>query len=53
MLVQGMSHQEKAPRWTQETLERIYLLAGLGMPRGPPGGALGGGWVEGSLGFHA
>ncbi|KAI3359905.1 hypothetical protein L3Q82_014245 [Scortum barcoo] len=31
-----MSHQEEAPGKTQDTLERLCLSAGLGMPRGPP-----------------
>ncbi|KAI3351343.1 hypothetical protein L3Q82_005884 [Scortum barcoo] len=31
--VPGMSHQEEAPGKTQDTLERLCLSAGLGMPR--------------------
>ncbi|KAI3354637.1 hypothetical protein L3Q82_019141, partial [Scortum barcoo] len=38
---------------TQDTLERLCLSAGLGMPRGPPGRAGGSVWGEGSLGISA
>ncbi|KAI3368383.1 hypothetical protein L3Q82_008085 [Scortum barcoo] len=31
-----MSHREEAPGKTQDTLERLCLLAGLGTPRVPP-----------------
>ncbi len=37
--VPGTSHQEETPGKTQDTLERLYLRTGLGMPRYPPGGA--------------
>ncbi|KAK3531365.1 hypothetical protein QTP70_018164, partial [Hemibagrus guttatus] len=33
--VPGMPHREEAPGKTQDTLERLCLLAGPGMPRGP------------------
>ncbi|KAI3360742.1 hypothetical protein L3Q82_012979 [Scortum barcoo] len=39
-----MSHREEASGKTQDTLERLCLSAGLGMPRGPPGRAGGSVW---------
>uniref|UniRef100_A0A3P9HS93 C-type lectin domain-containing protein n=1 Tax=Oryzias latipes TaxID=8090 RepID=A0A3P9HS93_ORYLA len=48
-----MSHWAEAPGKTQDTLERPRLSAGLGTPRGPPRGAGGSGWGEGSLGISA
>ncbi|MEQ2253627.1 hypothetical protein ILYODFUR_034170, partial [Ilyodon furcidens] len=47
--VPGTSHQEEAQGTAQDTPERC-LLAGLGMPWAPPGGAGGGFWGEGHLG---
>lgn len=38
-----MFHLEEAPGKTQDALERLYLLAGLGMPWCTPGKAGGGG----------
>ncbi|KAK3508838.1 hypothetical protein QTP70_009889 [Hemibagrus guttatus] len=38
---------KKAPGKTQDTLERLCLLAGLGTPRGPSGRAGGSVWGEG------
>ncbi|KAK3543164.1 hypothetical protein QTP70_012267 [Hemibagrus guttatus] len=45
--VPGMPHREEAPGKTQDTLERLCLSAGLGMPRGPSGRAGGSAWGEG------
>ncbi|KAK3572560.1 hypothetical protein QTP86_000430 [Hemibagrus guttatus] len=45
--VPGMPHWEEAPGKTQDTLERLCLSAGLGMPRGPSGRAGGSVWGEG------
>ncbi|KAK3507556.1 hypothetical protein QTP70_028451 [Hemibagrus guttatus] len=42
-----MRHQEEAQRKTQDTLERLYLSAGLGTLQGPSGRAEGSVWVEG------
>lgn len=39
------------PGQTQDTLERLCLLAGLGTPSDAPGRLGGSGWGEGSLGF--
>ncbi|KAK3506693.1 hypothetical protein QTP70_015431 [Hemibagrus guttatus] len=41
--VPGMPHREEAPGKTQDTLERLCLLAGQGTPRGPSGRAGGSG----------
>ncbi|MEQ2315050.1 hypothetical protein AMECASPLE_018248, partial [Ameca splendens] len=38
---------------TQDTLEGLCLLAGLGTPWAPPGGAGGGVWGKGRLGVSA
>lgn len=38
-----MSHEEESPGQTQDTLERLYLSAGLGMPQYCPGYAGGSG----------
>ncbi|KAK3530195.1 hypothetical protein QTP86_018065 [Hemibagrus guttatus] len=49
--VPGMPHRDEAPGKTQDTLERLCLSAGLGMPRGPSrraGGSVSG---EGGLGI--
>ena len=43
----------RRPRKTQDMLERLCLLAGLGTPRGPPGRAGGSGRRQGLLGFSA
>ena len=51
--VPSMSGQEEAPRKTQDTLEWLCGLAGLGTPWGPPGRAGGSGRGEGSLGVPA
>ncbi|KAI3357227.1 hypothetical protein L3Q82_015684 [Scortum barcoo] len=42
--VPGMSHREEAPGKIQDTLERLCLSAGLGMPQNPPGRAVGSVW---------
>ncbi|KAK3562343.1 hypothetical protein QTP86_033451, partial [Hemibagrus guttatus] len=42
-----MPHQEDALGKTQDTLESLCLLAGLGTPRGPSGRAGGSVWGEG------
>ncbi|KAI3375889.1 hypothetical protein L3Q82_004144 [Scortum barcoo] len=44
-----MSHREEASGKTQDTLEKLCLSAGLGMPRNPPGRA--GGSVWGQVGL--
>ncbi|KAK3518107.1 hypothetical protein QTP70_033333 [Hemibagrus guttatus] len=49
--VPGMPHREEAPGKTQDTLERLCLLAGLGTLRGPSGRAGGRVWGEGGLGI--
>ena len=46
-----MSNREETSGPTQETLEGLCLLPGLGMSRDPPGGAGGSGRGEGCLGF--
>ena len=52
--VSGMSHREETPGSTQDTLEGLYLSAGLGTPQmDPPGRAGGSSWGEGDLGFPA
>ena len=43
----------ETPGKTQDTLERLCLSAGLGMPRGPPGRAGGSGRGQERLGFSA
>ena len=48
-----MSNREETSGPTQDTLEGLYLLAGLGTPRDSPGRAGGSGWGEGRLGFSA
>ena len=48
-----MSYREETEGQTQDTLERLYLPAGLGAPWDPTGGAGGSGWGEGGLGFLA
>ena len=48
-----MSDREEASGPTQDTLEGLYLSAGLGTPRDSPGGAGGSGWGEDCLGFSA
>lgn len=48
-----MSHWEEPPGLTRDTLERLYLLAGLGTPLYSPGQTGGGGWGAGRLGFSA
>ncbi|MEQ2234663.1 hypothetical protein ILYODFUR_033825, partial [Ilyodon furcidens] len=47
------SHREEAQRTAQDTLKGLCLLAGLGTPWAPPGGAGGGVWGEGRLGVSA
>ncbi|MEQ2297775.1 hypothetical protein AMECASPLE_038108 [Ameca splendens] len=47
------SHWEEAQGMAQDTLEGLCLLAGLGTPWPPPGGAGGGVWGEGCLGVSA
>ena len=49
--VSGMSNREETSGPTQDTLEGLYLSAGLGTPRDSPGRAGGSGWGEGRLGF--
>ncbi|MEQ2232247.1 hypothetical protein ILYODFUR_009219 [Ilyodon furcidens] len=51
--VPGTSHQEETQGTAQNTLEGLCLLAGLGTPWAPPGGAGGGVWGEGRLGVSA
>ena len=48
-----MSIREETSGPTQDTLEGLYLWAGLGTPWDSPGGAGGSGWGEGGLGFFA
>ena len=52
-MVQHLVRMEETPGPTQDTLEGLYLSAGLGMPRDPPGRADGSIWGEGGLGFLA
>ncbi|MEQ2235866.1 hypothetical protein ILYODFUR_006588, partial [Ilyodon furcidens] len=51
--VPGTSHREEAQGTAQDTLEGLYLSAGLGTPWAPPGGAGRGVWGEGRLGVSA
>ncbi len=51
--VPGASHWEETTGKTQDTLEGLCLLIGLGTPRYPPGGAGGSVQGEGSLGISA
>uniref|UniRef100_A0A3B3RSY3 Uncharacterized protein n=1 Tax=Paramormyrops kingsleyae TaxID=1676925 RepID=A0A3B3RSY3_9TELE len=44
-----MSYREEAPGQAQDSLEGLYLSAGLGTPRCPPRGAGRGSWGEGGL----
>ena len=51
--VSGTANREETSGSTQDTLERLYLSAGLGTPGDSPGGAGGSGWGEDCLGFPA
>ena len=48
-----MSDWEETSGPTQDTLEGLYLWAGLGTPQDSPGRAGGSGWGEGCLGLSA